>query len=102
MKTSFNLGWILLPVTCVGAFHPVGQAAPDPVKTGARDIFRPLDQPHPQGQELSRGEGAPVLPTLNARGREIFVAGCGHSGTTLMLRLIGTHHAIMPIQVSTC
>eukprot|EP00729_Bicosta_minor_P008455 gene8455-4404_t len=34
--------------------------------------------------------------------REIFVAGCGHSGTTLMLRLIGQLSAIFPVQEETC
>lgn len=30
--------------------------------------------------------------------REIFVAGCGHSGTTVMLRLIGQLSAIFPVR----
>ncbi|NBC11389.1 MAG: hypothetical protein GVY24_06590, partial [Planctomycetes bacterium] len=31
----------------------------------------------------------------------IFIVGCGHSGTTLLLRLIGAHPQIMPLLEET-
>jgi len=58
------------------------------------------------GRRIAVAVMHPLLRLTSARFRAIhrspiFIVGCGHSGTTLMVRVIGAHPAVMPLLKET-
>eukprot|EP00729_Bicosta_minor_P010841 gene10841-14212_t len=89
------------------AFHPDGIQAPDasanpvPTNGGGSSSSKASRIEEFVGKNNNNKTNNNNNSTFGST-REIFVAGCGHSGTTVMLRLIGQLSAIFPVQEETC
>ena len=81
-----------------GIFRPVGDRAPTAPGVGmAQAQLQASDVVDTRSGIAATVDAVTHTPDRNQR--EIFVAGCGHSGTTVMLRLIGQHNDIYPVRI---